>query len=96
VARAVDCGGHVAGDSTSTVRIADAALEFSRPLERGLGGRAVDVATPGCRPLTEEFELTPAFAWLVDNAGRFGFAMPYGRNNAYGLSYEPWHWSQLD
>ena len=58
-------------------------------------GRAVDVATPGARPLTVEFESSSAFAWLGANARRFGFAMPYGRDNAYGFSYEPWHWSQL-
>jgi D-alanyl-D-alanine carboxypeptidase len=58
-------------------------------------GRAVDIATPGSRPLTVEFETSPAFAWLGANARRFGFAMPYGRDNVYGFSYEPWHWSQL-
>lgn len=58
-------------------------------------GRAVDVATPGTRPLTEEFESSAAFAWLAEHGARFGFAMPYGRNNTYGFSYEPWHWSQL-
>jgi D-alanyl-D-alanine carboxypeptidase len=58
-------------------------------------GRAVDIATPGSRPLTVEFETSPAFAWLGANAGRFGFAMPYGRGNVHGFSYEPWHWSQI-
>jgi D-alanyl-D-alanine carboxypeptidase len=59
-------------------------------------GRAVDIATPGSRPLTEEFEAAPAFAWLREHAARFGFRMPFGRGNPYGLAYEPWHWSQLD
>jgi D-alanyl-D-alanine carboxypeptidase len=58
-------------------------------------GRAVDIATPGTRPLTEDFETSRAFAWLRTNAMRFGFAMPYGRDNAHGFAYEPWHWSQL-
>ena len=58
-------------------------------------GRAVDIATPGSRPLTAEFESSAAFAWLGKHAGRHGFTMPYGRNNVYGFSYEPWHWSQL-
>lgn len=58
-------------------------------------GRAVDIATPGSRPLTVEFETSPAFGWLGANARRFGFAMPYGRGNVYGFSYEPWHWSQI-
>ena len=58
-------------------------------------GRAVDIATPGSRPLTEDFDRTPAFAWLLAHAERFGFAMPYARDNPYRLAYEPWHWSQL-
>jgi D-alanyl-D-alanine carboxypeptidase len=58
-------------------------------------GRAIDIATPGTRPLTEEFAGSAAFAWLEDNAGIFGFAMPYGPNNRFGFAYEPWHWSQV-
>lgn len=58
-------------------------------------GRAIDVATPGCRPLTEEFEHTRAFAWLMLNAEKFDFRMPYGHGNPYGFAFEPWHWSQL-
>jgi D-alanyl-D-alanine carboxypeptidase len=58
-------------------------------------GRAVDIATPGTRPLTAEFENSKAFAWLTANAGAFGFTMPYGRGNAFGFEFEPWHWSQL-
>ena len=58
-------------------------------------GKAVDIATPGSRPLTEEFETSVAFGWLNRNAERFGFSMPYGRDSAFGFCYEPWHWSQL-
>lgn len=58
-------------------------------------GRAIDLATPGARPLTEEFEGTEAFIWLGNHAARFGFKMPYGKTNRYGILYEPWHWSQL-
>jgi D-alanyl-D-alanine carboxypeptidase len=59
-------------------------------------GRAVDVATPGTRPLTEQFADSAAFAWLSDRGRQFGFRMPYGRGNDYGFAYEPWHWSQVD
>lgn len=59
-------------------------------------GHAVDIATPGTRPLTTEFESSPAFAWLRENAAAFGFRMPYDRANRFGFEYEPWHWSQLD
>ena len=57
-------------------------------------GRAIDIATPGSRPLTEEFEDTEAFRWLTANAARFGFSMTYPRENSYGFIYEPWHWAR--
>lgn len=55
-------------------------------------GRAVDVGTPGCAALVEEFERTPAFAWLREHAHEFGFALSYPRDNPAGMAYEPWHW----
>ncbi len=57
-------------------------------------GRAIDIATPGSRPLTEDFESTDAFCWLGANAARFGFSMTYPRHNRWGIAYEPWHWCQ--
>jgi len=56
-------------------------------------GKAVGLTTPGCAPLTEEFETSAAFAWLVRHAHRFGFAMTYPRENRFGIAYEPWHWT---
>ena len=56
-------------------------------------GLAIDIATPGSRPLTEEFEGSGAFRWLQENAGTHGFAMSYPRNNPAGFIYEPWHWA---
>jgi D-alanyl-D-alanine carboxypeptidase len=55
-------------------------------------GRAIDIATPESRPLTTEFESTPAFAWLNTNAAAHGFSMPYERDNPWDIDYEPWHW----
>jgi zinc D-Ala-D-Ala carboxypeptidase len=55
-------------------------------------GRAIDIASAGSPPMTEDFEQTPAFAWLGTNAGRFGFVMSFPRGNAYGYVFEPWHW----
>jgi len=55
-------------------------------------GRALDLTTPGFKPLEEEFEKSPAFEWLKNRAGVYGFKMTYPRNNCHGLSYEPWHW----
>lgn len=56
-------------------------------------GRAVDIATPGSRPLTEEFETTNAYRWLESRAVEFGFSMTYPRENPWGIAFEPWHWS---
>lgn len=58
-------------------------------------GRAVDVGTPGCEPLSERFEDTGAFEWLRANAGNFGFRMSYPRGNRSGYRYEPWHWCYM-
>jgi len=55
-------------------------------------GRALDVTTPGFAALEEEFERSPAFAWLAGNAARFGFTLSYPRDNPHGIAYEPWHW----
>jgi len=56
-------------------------------------GRAIDITSLGCKPLTEEFEQTSEFAWLVHRAKDFGFSMTYPRNNKFGVIYEPWHWT---
>jgi len=55
-------------------------------------GRAVDIATPEYQELEEEFAESPAFAWLQQNAVRFGFRLSYPQNNPAGFIYEPWHW----
>jgi zinc D-Ala-D-Ala carboxypeptidase len=55
-------------------------------------GRAVDLTTDGVRSLEQEFEQTPAFRWLTENAGRFGYSLSFPRNNRHGYMYEPWHW----
>ncbi len=55
-------------------------------------GRAVDLTTPGARALEEEFETTPAYRWLCDNAARYGFRQSFPRNNLHRIAYEPWHW----
>ena len=57
-------------------------------------GRAVDIASPGSRPLTEEFEESEAFRWLLQHAAEYGFFLSYPRDNPAGFIYEPWHWAQ--
>ena len=55
-------------------------------------GLALDIGAATRFDLTEAFEQTDAFRWLVSHAGEFGFVMPYPRSNRYGFIYEPWHW----
>lgn len=55
-------------------------------------GRAVDLTTPRYPALEEEFERSPAFAWLQQHAARYRFALSYPRGNRHGIAYEPWHW----
>ena len=55
-------------------------------------GLALDIGTPDEPPAEASFERTPAFAWLRDNAGGYGFSMSYPRDNPHGIVYEPWHW----
>jgi D-alanyl-D-alanine carboxypeptidase len=56
------------------------------------GGRVLDISTPGEPAAEESFEATPAFAWLRQRAGDFGFELSYPRDNPHGIDYEPWHW----
>jgi D-alanyl-D-alanine carboxypeptidase len=58
-------------------------------------GNAVDLATPGCALLSEDFERTDAFIWLQHHAASHGFSLTYPRGNSYGIAYEPWHWEFL-
>ena len=55
-------------------------------------GCAVDITTPDFEPLAEVFEDSEAFAWLQQHAGEFGFSLSFPRDNAAGMTYEPWHW----
>ena len=80
-----------AGQSVSEILAVNAAPGHSEHHT----GRAVDIATPGSRPLTEEFENSGAFRWLQGNAGTYGFSMSYPRNNPAGFIYEPWHWALI-
>lgn len=55
-------------------------------------GCALDLTTPGYEAVEEEFEDSPAFAWLIANAPNHGFHLSYPRDNPFGVIYEPWHW----
>jgi len=78
-----------AGQALAEILTVSAAPGFSQHHS----GCAVDIATPGSRPLTGEFETSEAYSWLGANAKKFGFSMTYPRDNRYGFIFEPWHWS---
>lgn len=40
----------------------------------------------------DNFTATKEFNWLEANAARFGFYLPYHKNNGVGVMFEPWHW----
>ena len=44
--------------------------------------------------LTEEFDKTPEFEWLSQNAAEYGFILRYPKDkqNITGVTYEPWHY----
>jgi D-alanyl-D-alanine carboxypeptidase len=58
-------------------------------------GTAVDLrARGGAAPWDIDFGATPAGAWLLANAWRYGFALSYpaGMEARSCYAYEPWHW----
>ncbi len=55
-------------------------------------GRALDITTPGFAALEQQFENSPAFAWLQTHARAYGFHLSFPRGNPHGITYEPWHW----
>jgi zinc D-Ala-D-Ala carboxypeptidase len=76
------------GDSISEILKVNAAPGYSEHHS----GCALDLGTPGYPHLEENFEQSPAFAWLQDHASCYGFRMSFPRDNPYGVLYEPWHW----
>jgi D-alanyl-D-alanine carboxypeptidase len=56
-------------------------------------GRALDLTTNDCEPLSESFEKTEAFDWLIENANFYSFNLSYPKDNKAGIAYEPWHWA---
>jgi D-alanyl-D-alanine carboxypeptidase len=54
-------------------------------------GTTVDFSTPELGTNFTNFERTSAFAWLKENAYKYGFILSYPPNNQYYV-YEPWHW----
>ncbi|WP_041661127.1 D-alanyl-D-alanine carboxypeptidase family protein [Acaryochloris marina] len=55
-------------------------------------GLAVDVGNNANPYLNESWANTPEYAWMQQNAGKYGFELSFPKGNSQGVSYEPWHW----
>ena len=57
-------------------------------------GLACDILSDEYWKIDEGFENTKAFAWLSENAYKYGFIMRYpkGKTSITGINYEPWHY----
>lgn len=54
-------------------------------------GTAVDLTLPEFDGISLDFETSPAYSWLTNNAYKFGFILSYPQHNSY-YEFEPWHW----
>ena len=46
----------------------------------------------GCADVDPCFANTPAGRWLIFNAPDYGFELSFPKDNAQGVTWEPWHW----
>ena len=54
-------------------------------------GTAVDIADSATAGTYTSFATTEAYAWLTENAYRYGFILSYPEGNQFYI-FEPWHW----
>lgn len=54
-------------------------------------GTTVDLTTPEIGGTFNSFKDTEAYAWLLDNAYKYGFILSYPEDNSFYI-FEPWHW----
>lgn len=69
------------------------AIPGSSEHEAGLAMDVGDAAAPGAN-INDGFANTKAYAWLQDNAVKFGFILRYGSDtfDITRINYEPWHY----
>ncbi len=54
-------------------------------------GTTVDLTDPATAGTFTAFKDTAAYAWLVQNAHKYGFTLSYPEGNSFYI-FEPWHW----
>lgn len=57
----------------------------------GYSGHALGTAVD-FHPSSSGFQKTRAYRWLKQHAKTYGFHETYYQGNAFGISWEPWHW----
>ncbi len=76
-----------------TVRYGTGANQFSA--DQGYSehqlGTAIDFTTNAIGENLDAFGSSSAYAWLTDNAYKYGFILSYPEGNTY-YEFEPWHW----
>lgn len=75
--------------------VAETEINVAKPYESEHNlGLAADIVTPDDYDVYEEFENTPQFEWLSNNAATYGFILRYpkGKTDITGYIYEPWHY----
>ena len=55
-------------------------------------GKAIDVTSFELKTLSEKFEKTEEYQWLINNANLYNFYLSYPKNNEEKIKFEPWHW----
>ena len=54
-------------------------------------GTTVDFTTEKLNGSLIDFDKTPEYTWLLENAYKYGFIISYPAGNTY-YKFEPWHW----
>lgn len=54
-------------------------------------GTTIDFTAPEIGTAFTKFADRESYAWLIQNAHRFGFILSYPKENSYYV-FEPWHW----
>ncbi|NJR56484.1 MAG: M15 family metallopeptidase, partial [Acaryochloris sp. CRU_2_0] len=55
-------------------------------------GLAVDVGTNANPRLDANFANTPEYAWMQQNADKYGYELSFPEGGTQGAGFEPWHW----
>ncbi len=55
-------------------------------------GKAIDLTSLKLKTLSERFEKTEEYKWLINNAHLYNFYLSYPKKNDYVIKFEPWHW----